>query len=340
MRNRTSCSSKRASRSRSGRLTQPSSGSSCQSVVASRKRQNASGTKRRTPASSTPSRTSSSRRTGPRIAAARAAASPPRKVSRARVACPSRGRQVYGVEMPVDSTLTRARDEARQRTGDEQERNRLWWETLPMTYVGWEDAEPRAHGAGGVPRGRRAVPARQSVARERLRLRAHAGERVLEIGCGAGSASCLFARAGAAMTAIDLTDQAWSSRGERALAGARRGRAPHGRRAARLCRRELRLRVLVGRDPPQPRHRVDHRRDRARAPARRTRSRDGLQPPQRPLLPLWPVLAVRARQGLLRARHGERARASSPTASISVTSARRSCPRRFAARGSTPSASR
>ena len=110
--------------------------------------------------------------------------------------------------MPVDSTLTRARDEARQRTGDEQERNRLWWESLPMTYVGWEDADrvPTA------PEEFRAVDAQFLRGNPWLEsdfdFAAHAGERVLEIGCGAGSASCLFARAGASMTAIDLTEQA------------------------------------------------------------------------------------------------------------------------------------
>lgn len=34
------------------------------------------------------------------------------------------------------------------------------------------------------------------------------GKHVLEIGCGAGSAACLFAKAGAFVTAVDLTEQA------------------------------------------------------------------------------------------------------------------------------------
>jgi 2-polyprenyl-3-methyl-5-hydroxy-6-metoxy-1,4-benzoquinol methylase len=110
--------------------------------------------------------------------------------------------------MPVDSSLSRARDDARRRTGDQQERNRLWWESLPMTYVGWEESER----VPASPEEFRAV--------DRQFLRGNpwlesefdfaqcAGRRVLEIGCGCGSASCLFAKAGASVTAIDLTEQA------------------------------------------------------------------------------------------------------------------------------------
>jgi 2-polyprenyl-3-methyl-5-hydroxy-6-metoxy-1,4-benzoquinol methylase len=110
--------------------------------------------------------------------------------------------------MPADSSLTRARDEARRRTGDEQERNRLWWESLPMTYVGWEDADrvPTA------PEEFRVLDAQFLRGNPWLAsdydFTARAGERVLEIGCGAGSASCLHARAGASVTGIDLTEQA------------------------------------------------------------------------------------------------------------------------------------
>jgi 2-polyprenyl-3-methyl-5-hydroxy-6-metoxy-1,4-benzoquinol methylase len=109
--------------------------------------------------------------------------------------------------MPAEPTLSRTRDDARLRTQDEQERNRLWWESLPMTYVGWEDADR--------------VPSESDQFREvdrqflrgnpwlaRFDFAAHAGEKVLEIGCGCGSASCLFAQASASVSAIDLTEQA------------------------------------------------------------------------------------------------------------------------------------
>jgi len=77
-----------------------------------------------------------------------------------------------------------------------------------MTYVGWEDTDR----VPTSPEEFRAVNAqflRGNPWLERdFDFTARAGERVLEIGCGAGSASCLFARAGASVTAIDLTDQA------------------------------------------------------------------------------------------------------------------------------------
>ena len=110
--------------------------------------------------------------------------------------------------MPADSSFTRARDEARRSTGDEQERNRLWWESLPMTYVGWEDSDRVPTG----PDEFRAVDAQfvrgNPWLERQYDFAAHAGERVLEIGCGCGSASCLFARSGASVSAIDLTEQA------------------------------------------------------------------------------------------------------------------------------------
>jgi ubiquinone/menaquinone biosynthesis C-methylase UbiE len=44
--------------------------------------------------------------------------------------------------------------------------------------------------------------------RDEFDFAALSGQRVLEIGCGSGSASCLLARAGAQVSAIDLTQQA------------------------------------------------------------------------------------------------------------------------------------
>jgi 2-polyprenyl-3-methyl-5-hydroxy-6-metoxy-1,4-benzoquinol methylase len=110
--------------------------------------------------------------------------------------------------MSVEKTISRARDAARERSGDLQERNRLWWESLPMTYVGWEEKER----VPTTPEEFRAVDRHflrgNPWLESEFEFTAHAGERVLEIGCGAGSASCLFAQAGASMSAIDLTEQA------------------------------------------------------------------------------------------------------------------------------------
>jgi len=96
----------------------------------------------------------------------------------------------------TDYTSTRTGGDNR----DEQARNQDWWERLPMTYEDW----------GAVNR---------STTRERVIAKflqsnpwlsrdyfSHfQGLRVLEIGCGAVPATCLFAEGGASVTAVDLT---------------------------------------------------------------------------------------------------------------------------------------
>ncbi|MGH6957083.1 MAG: class I SAM-dependent methyltransferase, partial [Caulobacteraceae bacterium] len=82
-----------------------------------------------------------------------------------------------------------------------QEQNRQWWERMPMTYARWEDGD-------------------RSTTRERViadflagnpffapeYFQRFAGKDVLEIGCGAGPATALFAEGGARVTAIDITE--------------------------------------------------------------------------------------------------------------------------------------
>jgi SAM-dependent methyltransferase len=91
---------------------------------------------------------------------------------------------------------------ARQADGDAQERNRAWWEALPMTYVEWDKEHRDLIG------GRHAAHA--LLAANPFLHRSHfwrSGD-VLEIGCGAGGATTLFCDYGANVTAIDLTDAA------------------------------------------------------------------------------------------------------------------------------------
>lgn len=100
----------------------------------------------------------------------------------------------------VDEPYTRHRREA---VVDAQERNRTWWEQAPMTYAAWDAADRST--------------TRQRVVDDFLinnpwltpdYFNRFAGKAVLEIGCGAGPATCLFAEGGAKVTAIDITDAA------------------------------------------------------------------------------------------------------------------------------------
>jgi len=95
-----------------------------------------------------------------------------------------------------------------------QKANQDWWEHRPMTYdwhrtlqltLGsqewFEEIDRRfltshyyAHGKDGTPFGRF------------LRAELVAGKTILEVGCGMGTHAALLARAGAKLTAIDITD--------------------------------------------------------------------------------------------------------------------------------------
>ena len=81
------------------------------------------------------------------------------------------------------------------------------------------------------------------------------GKDVLDVGIGSGIATQMLAESGANVTGVDLTDWAVETTRRRLDAFGLAGRrATGGRRAASVRGRELRPRVLVGRDPPLERH--------------------------------------------------------------------------------------
>jgi 2-polyprenyl-3-methyl-5-hydroxy-6-metoxy-1,4-benzoquinol methylase len=108
----------------------------------------------------------------------------------------------------MGSAFVDARTSARELAADAQERNRLWWEAMPMTYESWEQDDRVPHGHDAFDRIDRRFLDGNPWLRTRFDFAAARGRRVLEIGCGAGSASCLFAAAGAEVVAVDLTQQA------------------------------------------------------------------------------------------------------------------------------------
>jgi ubiquinone/menaquinone biosynthesis C-methylase UbiE len=107
-----------------------------------------------------------------------------------------------------DNPFLKARKKAESISDDPQQLNRQWWEELPMTYVDWHSDN------------RELTDSKDFVQLENIFLKINpwlmenfdftkfSGQKVLEIGCGSGAASCLFAKGGAKVTAIDLTENA------------------------------------------------------------------------------------------------------------------------------------
>lgn len=105
------------------------------------------------------------------------------------------------------------REIAEQQSGsDRQACNRLWWDAAPMTYREWGESGIEAFTREDFVKINKDYlyhnPFLETwfdVARSTGAVKS---KRVLEIGCGAGSASGLFAQLGASITAIDITNQA------------------------------------------------------------------------------------------------------------------------------------
>ena len=89
-----------------------------------------------------------------------------------------------------------------------QERNRLWWEMMPMTYADWEAEDRLPEGPEDLKDLEAQVLAGSPFLRERFDFSGYGGKRVLDLGCGSGIFSCQFAKSGASTTAVDLTEAA------------------------------------------------------------------------------------------------------------------------------------
>jgi 2-polyprenyl-3-methyl-5-hydroxy-6-metoxy-1,4-benzoquinol methylase len=107
----------------------------------------------------------------------------------------------------MHDAFNKNRQKALDQTADVQERNRLWWESLPMTYVDWS-ADERTRIENNFAQVRDQYWQGNPWLEQNFDPKSLAGQRVLEIGCGAGSVATSLAVAGAKVTAIDLTEQA------------------------------------------------------------------------------------------------------------------------------------
>lgn len=107
-----------------------------------------------------------------------------------------------------DNPISRTRSSVETHTEDRQERNRLWWEELPMTYAEWSEGDRVPRTLDDFKAVRAALIGHSPFLRERYDFAALNGREVLDLGCGSGVTACLLAEGGASVTAVDLTQMA------------------------------------------------------------------------------------------------------------------------------------
>jgi 2-polyprenyl-3-methyl-5-hydroxy-6-metoxy-1,4-benzoquinol methylase len=91
---------------------------------------------------------------------------------------------------------------------DNQEKNKNWWEELPMTYADWESENRIPKTKQDFLRLEKLFLEGNPFLIDNFDFSKFKDKKVLEIGCGSGVASCIFVREGAKVTAIDITQNA------------------------------------------------------------------------------------------------------------------------------------
>lgn len=111
------------------------------------------------------------------------------------------------IESWTNTSTNQVRDKIAAEVLEENEKNRLWWEKLPMTYEDWGKEERDPVSLEDFNRVDQHYfntnPYLQQFWPELTK-----GAKVLEVGCGAGSAACRFASQGASVLAVDITAKA------------------------------------------------------------------------------------------------------------------------------------
>lgn len=105
-------------------------------------------------------------------------------------------------------SLKKTTDKIKRNVKDEQEKNRIWWESLPMTYKDWDEKERLPKTKKEFLKLEVELLKGNPYLNEKFNFGEFKDKKVLEIGCGSGAASCLFAKNGAKVTAIDITEKA------------------------------------------------------------------------------------------------------------------------------------
>ena len=106
----------------------------------------------------------------------------------------------------MTNPFLRTRDAAESASDTGQDRNRLWWEGLPMTYADWSADKRMPETEEDFRRIEAFVMDEAPWLMSWFAGLDLSGHRCLDLGSGSGIFSCLLARRNAAVTAMDLTE--------------------------------------------------------------------------------------------------------------------------------------
>ena len=105
-----------------------------------------------------------------------------------------------------DTVFIRTKSKVSEISDDAQDRNRLWWEWLPMTYADWDGHDRLPATDQDLRNIEDALLGESPFLRTYFDFSRFKCKTVLDLGCGSGVLSCCFAKQGAQVTGIDLTE--------------------------------------------------------------------------------------------------------------------------------------
>ncbi len=107
-----------------------------------------------------------------------------------------------------DGVFIGARNISKKDSPNENTKNRLWWEHMPMTYKNWEEKDRQLESIEDFNNAEAVLLSNSPFLRKQYDFSAYAGKKVLDLGCGSGVLSVVLAKNGAKVTAADLTENA------------------------------------------------------------------------------------------------------------------------------------
>ncbi len=105
-----------------------------------------------------------------------------------------------------DTVFIKTKSDVSAVADDTQDSNRLWWEQLPMTYADWDSQDRIPVTDIDLQKIETEVLGLSPFLRTRFDFSRFKDQTVLDLGCGSGVFSCLFAKNGANVSGIDLTE--------------------------------------------------------------------------------------------------------------------------------------